>query len=154
MTTPHLADTAKPGDAFLDEGGHTWLKIGFATIHSWVVAGPGAALSMTNADARKHTLTPLTPAPSTIQRSSATQLRYAAAVCDAAGVPTAVTSVGAWLRARADRFDVEDADYVAAIEVAEDLSFYGSLNTNGQAMLIDALVESRRAGRTAAKAGA
>ena len=53
------------------------------------------------------------------------------------------------LSIRADHLDADAADHIKAVEFAEDLSFYGALNSNGRSQLVTALVEFRRAGRDA-----
>lgn len=94
------------------------------------------------------------PAP---DASNPTDLRRAAAICDhlrasrelddAYQAPLA--KVAREICRYADRLEADAADHIKAVEFAEDLSFYGALNSNGRSQLVTALVEFRRAGRDA-----
>lgn len=140
-TTSHLADTAKPGDAFYDERGLTWLKIGFVTIYSWVVAGPGAAISMTTDDARKHTLTKLVPEGS--ERSAMETLHTML------GKPANVVDAVAKLIDR-------DAGYLPEPDASDpaQLRRAAKIVRSTQNAITESVLAGIRAARDAAKAGA
>lgn len=63
-TTPHPADTAKPGDPYVDENGVTWILLGDLTSEKpWFTVSLALGNRWHSRDeARKHTLTPLVSA--------------------------------------------------------------------------------------------
>ncbi len=65
MIEQHPADTAKPGDAFRDENGATWLLTDDVDTYSWITSGVDKTQWRTTVDARERTLTPLVDASAT-----------------------------------------------------------------------------------------
>ena len=161
MTTPHPADTAKPGDAFRDENGATWLlaRNRATWCYPWLTLSGHTALWHTSTDAHEHTLTRLVPEgdgvvdAEVIDVSDPAQLRRAADVIDGiSGLDPdgAYAWVSKQLRTKAERLGADAADRALAEQIAGDVwKGVGPTPSTLDDAITEAVLAGIRAGRDA-----
>ena len=164
MTTPHPADTAKPGDAFRDENGATWLlaRNRATWCYPWFTLSGHTALWHTSTDAHEHTLTRLVPEgdgvvdAEVIDVSDPAQLRRAAALVREVSYSCTsewedeLQEVSDFVAARADRLDVDAADRALAEQIAGDVwKGVGPTPSTLDDAITEAVLAGIRAGRDA-----